>query len=348
MISLFYILALVVATASLCHAFVTPSSLSVRHNHHQDFAFAFASKIQPATVNYLSPIPLIDESSSLILCSDGSEINPIAQTVGYLVGVGSFLLYTPIAVRLLRTKSAEGLTISTWWMKVTAFTCLDTYNIKNGFPLAAWSESLVNTVESGFVLCLVAYFQKQLNLTTFLLATTYITASSWALFAPASFGPSPEVISLAQVFSIVLNTSALLPQLKQNFERQSSGDYSTITALVACAICGTRIYTTIELANGDPLLLLNYGVLFLLNVGLLAQVLYYGTQVEGKALASLFLADIKSDDSSIEVLAKDVTMIEDADKIGSVTSNPIVAFFDKPIIKVVENAEERVSTVSRK
>jgi hypothetical protein len=76
--------------------------------------------------------------------------------------------------------------------------------------------------------------------------------------------------------------------------------------------------------------------------------LYYGTQVEGKALASLFLADIKSDDSSIEVLAKDVTMIEDADKIGSVTSNPIVAFFDKPIIKVVENAEERVSTVSRK
>lgn len=348
MISLFFTLAaLIVAPASLSHAFVTPASLSVRHNHQQDFAFA--SKIQPATIRYFSPLPLIDESSSLLLCSDVSDSNPIAQTVGYLVGVGSFLLYTPIAVRLLRTKSAEGLTISTWWMKVTAFTCLDTYNIKNGFPLAAWSESLVNTVESGFVLCLVAYFQKQLNLTTFLLATTYVTASSWALFAPASFGPSPEVIALAQVFSIVLNTSALLPQLRQNFERQSSGDYSTITALVACAICGTRIYTTMELANGDPLLLLNYGVLFLLNVGLLAQVLYYGTQVEGKELASLFLADIKSDDSSNEVLAKeDSTVIEDADKIGSVTSNPIVSFFGKPIVKVLNVVDERVSTVSGK
>jgi mannose-P-dolichol utilization defect protein 1 len=342
--TLFLTLTIVLACASLGQAFVTPASLSARH--HNDFAFAFASKTRASTVNYLSPLPLID--SSLLLCGDGSEVvNPIAQTVGYLVGVGSFLLYTPIAVRLLRTKSAEGLTISTWWMKVTAFTCLDTYNIKNGFPLAAWSESLVNTVESGFVLCLVAFYQRRLDVQTFLLATTYITASLWALLAPASFGPSGEVIQLAQMFSIVLNTSALLPQLRQNFERQSSGDYSTITALVALLICGTRIYTTIELANGDPLLLLNYGVLFLLNVGLLAQVLYYGTQVEGRELASLFLDDIKSDDSSIEILAKDASIIEDADKLGSVTSNPIVTFFNKPIIKV-ENVDERVSIVSRK
>ena len=173
------------------------------------------------------------------------------------------------------------------------------------------------------------------------------SASSWALFAPASIGPSDELISLAQIISIVLNTSALLPQIKQNFERQSSGDYSTITALVAIAICGTRLYTTMELANGDPLLLLNYGVLFLLNLGLLAQVLYYGTAVEGKELTSLFLADIKSDDSNVIKANYSTLVMEDVDGIGNVTNNPIMAkIYD--MIKVNNDADERVQTVSKK
>ncbi len=339
------------ASACICNAFVAPApsfsarrppQLQLPHRYDTDASNAFAA------LN-LSSTSIIDTTSSLLLCSDESVINP-AQIVGYLVGVGSFLLYSPIAVRLLRTRSAEGLTISTWWMKVAAFTCLDTYNVKHGYPISSWSESMVNTVESGFVLCLVCYFQKQVNWTTFLLGTTYITASSWALFAPASIGPSDELISLAQIISIVLNTSALLPQIKQNFERQSSGDYSTITALVAMAICGTRLYTTMELANGDPLLLLNYGVLFLLNLGLLAQVLYYGTAVEGKELTSLFLADIKSDDSNVieANYVKDSTLVmEDVDGIGNVTNNPIMAkIYD--MINVKNDADERVQTVSKK
>lgn len=116
------------------------------------------------------------------------------------------------------------------------------------------------------------------------------------------------------------------------------------------AICGTRLYTTMELANGDPLLLLNYGVLFLLNLGLLAQVLYYGTAVEGKELTSLFLADIKSDDSNgIEAnYVKDSTLVmEDVDGIGNVTNNPIMAkIYD--MINVKNDADERVQTVSKK
>ena len=49
-----------------------------------------------------------------------------------------------------------------------------------------------------------------------------------------------------------------------------------------------------ELANGDPLILMNYGVALLLNLSVLFQVVYFGTQREGKSLAMLFLADVKS------------------------------------------------------
>jgi len=105
-------------------------------------------------------------------------------------------------------------------------------------------------------------------------------------------------ISYAQLLATILNTSALLPQLKQNYDRQSSGDYSPITASLASAGCGIRIFTTVQLANGDPLILLNYGVALLLNMSVLLQIVYFGVVKEGKSLVQVFLADVKSDNDS--------------------------------------------------
>lgn len=138
--------------------------------------------------------------------------------------------------------------------------------------------------------------------TLFVLTAAYLLLTSWALFSPpnVSWGPSQQGIALAQVAATILSTSALVPQLKQNYDRQSSGDYSPITASLASVGCGIRLFTTVELASGDPLLLLNYGVALLLNVSVLAQVVYYGTQYEGRSLVSLFLADVKSADEGMK------------------------------------------------
>ena len=122
-------------------------------------------------------------------------------------------------------------------------------------------------------------------------------------------GPPDECISYAQILATILNTSALVPQLKQNLDRRASGDYSPITASLASVGCTVRLFTTMELADGDPLLLLNYGVALLLNLMVLFQVLYFGTQIEGKSLVTLFLADVKSSHDEDE--DKDMKTIED-------------------------------------
>jgi mannose-P-dolichol utilization defect protein 1 len=236
----------------------------------------------------------VSDLPQLLLSSNEVALKSIATGMGYLVGTASVLLYTPIAIRILRRKSADGLTISTWWLKLTSYTCTDVYNIKNGFPISAFSESLVITLEAAVILALVAFYQRRLDLQTFALAVTYFTVASWALFAPASVSPSDEAIAFAQEFSIVLNVVALLPQLKQNFERQSAGGYSPITASLASVGCTIRLFTTFELANGDPLLLVNYGVALALNLSLLLQIIYYA-QKEGKTLSQLYLADVKTD-----------------------------------------------------
>ena len=78
----------------------------------------------PMTLSSLSLLPIEYEvipTSSLLLSSDESKF--IAETLGYIIGAASVLLYTPIVVRILRTKSADGLTVSTWWFKLTSYTC---------------------------------------------------------------------------------------------------------------------------------------------------------------------------------------------------------------------------------
>ena len=241
------------------------------------------------TKTSLSSLTPQDATSILLSSNDDIVLKSLAEALGYLIGAASILLYTPIAVRIIRTKSANGLAISTWWLKLTSFTCTDIYNIRNGFPIAAYSESIIITLEAIIVLGLVTYYQHRLNATTFILLGCYIIFSTYALY-----GATDEWINIGQVTSIILSTSALLPQLKQNADRQTSGDYSPITASLATVGCILRIFTTVQLADSDTLILLNYGVALILNLSVLSQIVYFGTQKEGKTLTDLFLADVKS------------------------------------------------------
>ena len=90
------------------------------------------------------------------------------------------------------------------------------------------------------------------------------------------------------------NTGALLPQLALNARQQSPGGYSPLTAGLACGGCSIRLFTTIELAGSDPLLLAGFGFGLALNGALLAQIIYYGAVVPGRPLLDVFTSDFAS------------------------------------------------------
>ena len=50
-----------------------------------------------------------------------------AKGIGYLIGIGSLLLYTPIAIRICRQQHANGLVISTWWLKLISYILSDIF-----------------------------------------------------------------------------------------------------------------------------------------------------------------------------------------------------------------------------
>lgn len=116
---------------AVCDAFVLPVSSSTRQSSRIHYTsirslspfnidIESSSDLTMLSTSSLSPLSQLHSSSLLIdtalIQFDGSSTS-IATALGYIVGIASLLLYTPIAVRILRTKSASGLAVTTWYCK---------------------------------------------------------------------------------------------------------------------------------------------------------------------------------------------------------------------------------------
>ena len=258
---------------------------------------------------------------------DGSSdrnlvLQSVARGLGYLVGTGSVLLYTPIAVRIVRQQRAEGLTVSTWWCKLISYTCTIFYSYDKGFPLSTYAETIIIALEALTILLLVTYFQQpqppkkteritsstgtpatvqnneQENTTTLFLGTLGVFLTIVLVVLTGTVTVPSEVLAVGQGGSTLLNVGALVPQFKWNATTQTSGDYSPITALLASVGCTIRVFTTYQLTEADPVLLFSYGTAFLLNTALFVQILYYGVRFEQKSIRTVLTADYNTNTST--------------------------------------------------
>jgi len=215
----------------------------------------------------------------------------LAKGLGYLVGFGSIMLYTPIAIRLCRQKHADGLVMSTWWLKVFSYLLSDMYYVRKAYDLSTYAETVVITIEAIAVLSLVALYQRQFQYTSFWVCFGALLAG-----AVYGFTIAPEAfLATGQLGAVFINAGALFPQFWHNFVTRTKGDYSPLTAGLAVAGCGIRIFTTITLNGSDPVLMFSFASALLVNGALLLQILYYGVVVEGLTVLQVLLSDVLTD-----------------------------------------------------
>jgi mannose-P-dolichol utilization defect protein 1 len=231
----------------------------------------------------------------------------LATALGYVIGFGSLMLYTPIAVRIYRQKSADGTTMSTWWLKLVSYTMSDTYYMLKGYPLSTYVETLTITIEAAIILGLVGYYQRRLNATFGILFVVYLTISAYGLFG----GAPPQVVAVGQLAAGGLNSAALIPQFVLNYQKQSKGDYSPLTAGLATTGCAIRLFTIQKLAGSDPILMTTFGISMILNAALLAQIIYYGMAVEGLSLRAVLCADLGGNEESSSTTTTSASAMSD-------------------------------------
>ena len=111
------------------------------------------------------------------------QTDTVARALGYLVGAGSLLLYTPIALRVVRQGRADGLTLSTWWLKLASYACTDIYCLSNNYPISQFVETLFITAEAAVVLVLVAFYQERLDAQFVAIGVVFAASAAYALGA---------------------------------------------------------------------------------------------------------------------------------------------------------------------
>lgn len=195
----------------------------------------------------------------------------LARGLGWAISGASMSLYLPIAAGIVRTGSADGLSVSTWALNVLGFAAAIVYPLRKDFPLSSFFDTICLEAQSVLVLALIVANMRDRSRTLALVAALAIGGAAFAgvvAFAPAW---SLAVIQAAATASM---TIALLPQIGKNFRRKSSGGWSRTSALLSTVGNAIRVFTTLTL-TGDRLLLVGFSCGLLLNGVLLAQTLVW-------------------------------------------------------------------------
>ncbi len=197
----------------------------------------------------------------------------VAKILGYCMGMGSLLLYSPILVRLLKEKNADGFSVSTWVYNVIGLVCAFAYPFKKGFPLSTYVEMIIISIQSACILCLICSYKN--------LMKEYITGMSlFCLGAGVILSPavtlSPQVLSSLQFIAIIICNYATVPQILLTFKTKSAS-WSPITALMSIIGNSVRIFTTVQL-TGDVITLTGNTMGLVGNIILLSQVYSYKTR----------------------------------------------------------------------
>lgn len=192
----------------------------------------------------------------------------IAKSLGYLIGLGAMALYSPIIIKLLKTKNPEGYSIQTWIFNIFGLGIQTLYQFKKGFHISTYVELLITMVQNIGILGLVSSFSgNMVEYVAGMAATAALVAFLMTANIPA------QVLSSMQIASILACNYSLIPQILLSFKTKKAS-WSWITSGLSLTGCLLRIFTTLTLTK-DPLVLAGFTVGAINNFTLLLQIYFY-------------------------------------------------------------------------
>lgn len=88
----------------------------------------------------------------------GQALKIFARVLGWVMMLGSTVVYSPILFRVIRTSQADGLSVSTWLLSLIGFGAATVYPARNGFPFSTYSEYVCLALQSMLLLFFVSVY----------------------------------------------------------------------------------------------------------------------------------------------------------------------------------------------
>lgn len=212
---------------------------------------------------------------SATLLSAGALQFPVGETVtqtfarllGYSVLVGSCFRSTPQIARIIRAKSARGVSLTASIAELLAYSITCAYNFRLGYAFSTYGEVAACWLQD---IALVALISRHIRNSgkRLVVGTVAFVVYCWWL---SSSHCSMNVLRMLQASTIsIVAIGGRIPQIVLNIRRGNSGELSITTSALNLAGNMARMFTTLVLTQ-DSLLFIANAVQGVLNTVLLWQ-----------------------------------------------------------------------------
>lgn len=198
----------------------------------------------------------------------------ISRALSLAIVLGSAVVKIPQIFKILKSKSARGLSLSSFILDTLGLIIIVGYNYRHDFPISTYGESFLLFIQNLIITSLIISLSPQpqsrfLSILSVILPTTTLTI----ILLPTS--PVPlSVLQALLTLTIPLSLSSKLPQILINHQKKSTGQLSSFLIFSSFLGCLARLFTTFT-ETGDPTLLFNFGAGTLLNGILSIQMISY-------------------------------------------------------------------------
>ncbi|XP_078053295.1 mannose-P-dolichol utilization defect 1 protein homolog [Augochlora pura] len=193
----------------------------------------------------------------------------LSTCLGLAIICGSFLVKVPQVVKILRSKSAEGINFVSVLLDLLVITSMVSYSFVSGFPFSAWGDGVFLGLQTLAIAILVLHFNGN---TTY--AAVFFVAYL-AIVAEAMSGRTPtNVLWACQTMNIPIVLVSKFIQAYTNYSYGSTGQLSAVTGFMLFFGSLARIFTSVQ-ETGDASMIIMYICSMLANAVIAFQILYY-------------------------------------------------------------------------
>ncbi|TNV74093.1 hypothetical protein FGO68_gene5434 [Halteria grandinella] len=196
----------------------------------------------------------------------------ISKIVGYgIVGV-SLVLKMPQIVKILKSKSVEGITKYLFYLDIIIYTHYSGYSLHNKIPFSVCGENLIILASNIIIALLIWKYNPKITRLEKIICSSVFLAYSYLLLSNKYL--SDAHWSIVAKTNIILLILSRLPQILVNFRNRSTGQLSFVSFLLSFAGYIARL-TTVLIETDDILYKLQYVTGTTLTGVLIAQFLLY-------------------------------------------------------------------------
>jgi mannose-P-dolichol utilization defect protein 1 len=195
----------------------------------------------------------------------------ISKALGLAIIATASVVKVPQILKLIQSKSAQGVSFTSYVLETASFLITLAYNARNGFPFSTYGETALILVQDVAISILILHFSNKSGLAGAFVAL--VATAVYALIVSDTLVPTSMMRTL-QAGAGVLSIASKLPQIITVYQQGGTGQLSAFAVFNYLAGSLSRIFTTLQEVD-DKLILYGFVAGFLLNAVLAGQMLYY-------------------------------------------------------------------------